>query len=65
MIVFTIIGLLWFWNLCFWIGYGLIPAVHVVRAELAVLLFGHEAERVMAIFAIAATNRGVGEVPRG
>ncbi|HEY0915675.1 MAG TPA: hypothetical protein VGE22_12460 [Solimonas sp.] len=60
MIVFTIIGVLWFWMLCFEIGYGLIPACRVLRAGVAVWLLGREAESLMAIFAAAHREQSGG-----
>lgn len=50
MIAFTILGLLVFWWVCFWIGYGLVPAVQLTCAAWAVWLIGREAEHLMAVF---------------
>jgi hypothetical protein len=50
MIAFTAIGLLWFWLLCFEIGYALIPTFRAVRAAWALWLFGRQVEHAINIF---------------
>lgn len=52
VIVFTAIGLLWFWLFCFQVGYYMEPGFYTLRALIVTHLLGREAERLVATLSV-------------
>jgi hypothetical protein len=52
MIVFTILGLLWFWMFCFEIGYHITPACQLIRSGFAIWHSGREMDRFVGYMAV-------------